>query len=70
MPRGTLHSFGNASTEPARYLQIFSPPGMEAYFAERATLVQTMAGKDGLDYSGLPPEAHQALARKYNMDFV
>ena len=70
VPRGTAHSFGNASTEPARYLQIFSPPGMEAYFAERATLAQTMAGKEGLDFAGLDPEGHKALARKYNLDFV
>ena len=70
VPRHTVHSFGNTGTEAARYLQIFSPPGMDAYFAERTALAQAMATDANRDSSGLDPEVHKALARKYNMELV
>jgi mannose-6-phosphate isomerase-like protein (cupin superfamily) len=33
-PRGILHTFFNPTDEPARILEIISPAGFEAYFAE------------------------------------
>jgi mannose-6-phosphate isomerase-like protein (cupin superfamily) len=37
-PRGMLHSFGNTGTKTAKYLELFSPPGMERFFADLAAL--------------------------------
>ena len=37
-PRGMLHSFGNTGTQTAKYLELFSPPGMERFFADLAAL--------------------------------
>ena len=51
-PRGVPHTFWNAGTAPAHLLEIISPAGFEAYFAELAAL---LAG------SGPPDRA--ALAR-------
>ena len=34
IPRGTVHTFWNAGSTPARMPVIFSPPGMEEYLAE------------------------------------
>src|SRR5215813_7050871 len=38
-PRGEWHTFWNAGDEPARILEIISPGGFEAYFAEMAELL-------------------------------
>lgn len=38
-PRGTLHTFWNPGTEPARILEIISPAGFEGFFAELADLI-------------------------------
>ena len=61
-PRGTVHSFRNVGPQPARWLTIFSPPGMEGYFRERA--------HQGLAYRTASREEIQALARKYKFEFV
>lgn len=34
IPRGTVHTFWNVGTGPARMLAIASPPGIDAYLAE------------------------------------
>jgi mannose-6-phosphate isomerase-like protein (cupin superfamily) len=34
IPRGTIHTFWNAGTVPARMLVIVSPPGVEKFLAE------------------------------------
>jgi mannose-6-phosphate isomerase-like protein (cupin superfamily) len=70
VPRGTVHSFGNTSPAPAKFLEIFSPAGMERYFEERAALASVASPIDQIDYAGLAPEAHAVLANKYNMEFV
>lgn len=36
VPRGVVHSFGNAGDEPARLLEVDSPRTLDAYFAELA----------------------------------
>jgi quercetin dioxygenase-like cupin family protein len=37
-PRGLAHAFWNASDAPARLLELITPAGFEAYFAEMADL--------------------------------
>jgi quercetin dioxygenase-like cupin family protein len=38
VPRGTVHTHSNRGDRPSRTLVIFSPSGMERFFAERAAL--------------------------------
>lgn len=62
-PRGEPHAFWNATDEPARFLEIISPAGLERYFAEAATMFPE---------SGEPDmEAFAALCQRYGlkMDF-
>jgi mannose-6-phosphate isomerase-like protein (cupin superfamily) len=70
VPRGIVHSFGNAGTSPATYLELFSPAGMEGYFEERFGLEQATPRAANADYAGLDPAVHGALAQKYGMEFV
>ncbi len=65
VPRGTVHGFGNDTGSPARFLELFSPPGMERYFEERAQLATQAGG----DYAGVDREAHALLAARYGMRF-
>jgi len=69
VPRGVAHGFGNVTDADARFLQIFSPPGFERYFEERAALAAE-AATGAKDYAGLDDEAHAALAAQYHMEFV
>jgi quercetin dioxygenase-like cupin family protein len=48
VPRGTPHTFANASEEPSRSLVLVTPGGFERYFEELIALI-TQTG-------GLPPE--------------
>jgi len=61
-PRGVWHAFWNAGDEPARVLEIISPGGFEAYFAECARLLDA----DEPDFAALA-----ALQERYGlrMDF-
>ena len=68
LPIGIAHGFRNSGASPARFLQIFAPAGLERYFEERAALVSE--GGAGLDYAGLPPALHAALAEKYGLRFL
>lgn len=70
VPRGTVHSFGNAGTSPATFLELFSPAGMEGYFEERFGLEQAAPRAANTDYASLDPAVHAALAQKYGMEFV
>jgi mannose-6-phosphate isomerase-like protein (cupin superfamily) len=58
-PRGIPHTFWNATDQPARLLEIISPAGFEAYFAELGSIL-------GL---GGPPDipALLHLADRYGM---
>ena len=58
VPRGTAHTFGNASEDPARLLVIHAP-AMDAYFAALHDL-----------WSGDAPskEDEQALMRRFGME--
>ena len=58
-PRGQWHTFWNAGDQPARLLELISPPGFENYFREMGELV---AG-------GPPdPEKRAAIAAKYQLE--
>jgi len=63
VPRGTVHSFANVGTAPARMLFMYSPAGMEGMFAE--------IGTPGTRRAAAPPrsmadvEAMIAIAPKY-----
>jgi quercetin dioxygenase-like cupin family protein len=40
VPPGTVHTFGNRSDAPARYLLVASPAGLEHYFVELRQLLE------------------------------
>ena len=60
-PRGVMHAFWNASSQPARVLEIIAPAGFEQYFAELGELVAT----------GIQPNDPRrvALAQKYHLEY-
>jgi quercetin dioxygenase-like cupin family protein len=60
VPRGTQHCFQNVGDEPARLLVMFTPAGMEGFFARFASL------SDDEDV----PEAFRSLGREVGMDVV
>jgi quercetin dioxygenase-like cupin family protein len=39
VPRGTPHTFGNTSAEPARFLVMITPGGMQGYFEQLGPLL-------------------------------
>ena len=47
-PRGIWHAFWNRGEEPARLLELISPPGFERYFWELAPLLQPEPAVEGL----------------------
>jgi quercetin dioxygenase-like cupin family protein len=58
-PRGQWHTFWNPGDEPARLLELISPPGFENYFREMGELVA----------DGPPdPERRAAIAAKYELE--
>jgi quercetin dioxygenase-like cupin family protein len=58
-PRGQWHTFWNAGDEPARLLELISPPGFERYFREMGELVA----------AGPPdPEKRAAISVKYELE--
>jgi quercetin dioxygenase-like cupin family protein len=68
IPKGTLHAWRNATTEPARTLLFISPAGFEGFFEE--------AGIPGTDHSSPPPPpTHEdlqrmvELGRKYDTEY-
>jgi hypothetical protein len=60
-PRGEMHAIWNASSVPARMIEIISPAGLENLFFELSELVRTAA----------PPDLTQvvALAETYGVQF-
>ena len=62
IPRGTVHTFQNAGSTPAKLLGIVSPPGFEQFFIE-------IAGEEEVDTATLA-ERGMAAAQKYNMEIV
>jgi len=62
IPRGTIHTFWNAGSTPAKMLVIVSPPGIEEGLAE-------VIGGEEIDTATFV-EKVTALAHKYHMDIV
>jgi quercetin dioxygenase-like cupin family protein len=60
-PRGVVHAFWNAGSQPVRFLEVITPGGFETYFSELAKLIPP----DG------PPDldAIAALAGRYGITF-
>jgi quercetin dioxygenase-like cupin family protein len=60
-PRGVFHTFWNAGTRPARFIEVISPGGFESYFAELHRVIPR---------DGTPPDmdALVALAARYGME--
>lgn len=65
IPRGTVHAPKVVSTEPGRVLAAFVPGGQEHAFEA----FSEMAHPDGGDQQP-DPEQMQAIARKYDSEFV
>jgi mannose-6-phosphate isomerase-like protein (cupin superfamily) len=59
-PRRQWHTFWNASSEPARILEVISPAGFEGYFAEMVDLLQQAGAPD--------PGARAELAARYGLE--
>lgn len=57
VPRGTVHCFRNAGTEPARMVLTFTPAGMEHFFEE--TLEEAPSGAQE------PPDNIDEVAARY-----
>ena len=60
-PRGIPHAFWNRTDAPARLLEIISPAGFEAYFAEIAPLLPPH--RDEPDFAAL-----QAVMKRYGLE--
>jgi quercetin dioxygenase-like cupin family protein len=60
-PRGVPHTVWNATTQPARFLEIISPAGFENYFVELAEILAQPG----------PPDLDRivVLAQKYGIEF-
>jgi quercetin dioxygenase-like cupin family protein len=71
VPRGTAHGFANKSDAPARFIELFTPAGMERYFEERHAAARAAAPSGvEVDYAGIDPRVHAEIAGKYGMTFV
>ncbi len=62
VPRGTVHTVARSGPEPAKFLAIYSPAGIEQFFNDAA-------GLDLTDTAAYVAKA-EALAEKYNMEIV
>ena len=60
-PRGIVHSFWNTGTKPAKFIEIYSPGGHEAYMNELSDLF--------IQNQGPKPGALDLLAKKYDITF-
>jgi mannose-6-phosphate isomerase-like protein (cupin superfamily) len=65
IPRGTVHAPKVIGTEPGKVLSAFIPGGQEGAFEEFARLAPGPGGDSAPD-----PEQAQAIARKYDSEFV
>ena len=53
LPRGVLHAYQNIGSEPARFLTVIVPAGLEKFFEE--------VGQPGTDCSSPPPFDQEAI---------
>jgi quercetin dioxygenase-like cupin family protein len=52
LPRGVAHCFQNHGTGPAKMLVIFTPSGMERFFARLAAITDEAIGPDAFQAAG------------------
>jgi quercetin dioxygenase-like cupin family protein len=62
VPRGTVHTYWNVGTTPAKVLSIISPAGFEEFFAEAV-------GDEDIDEETFVERA-MAVAEKYNFEIT
>ena len=68
LPRGIPHAFQNVVADPAGFLALIVPAGLEGFFEE--------VGKPGSDVSSPPPseegdiQKHLAVAPKYGVEIL
>ena len=69
MPRGTVHTFWNPGSTPARFILILSPPGFEGFFREAGEPASARVLPKPAER---PPKVEKlvAIARKYNMELL
>jgi quercetin dioxygenase-like cupin family protein len=63
-PKGHAHTYWNAAAEPARFLLIVSPPGLEGYFR---ALAAALVGVDSPEGS---IAARKSLEGRYDMEMA
>lgn len=61
-PRGELHAMWNASSTPARMIEIISPAGFEQYFVDLAEAIAAAGGRRD-------PSTVGAVAARYGLVF-
>ena len=61
-PRGELHAMWNATSDPARMIEIISPAGFERYFVDLAEAIAAAGGQRD-------PATVGAVAARYGMAF-
>jgi quercetin dioxygenase-like cupin family protein len=61
-PRGELHAMWNASSDPARMIEIISPSGFERYFVDLAEAIAAAGGQRD-------PATVGAVAARYGLEF-
>ena len=61
-PRGELHAMWNASSSPARMIEIISPSGFERYFVDLAEAIAAAGGRRD-------PATVGAVAARYGLEF-
>jgi mannose-6-phosphate isomerase-like protein (cupin superfamily) len=62
VPAGTPHTFRSSGNEPARWVNVFAPGGIEGYFREAAELLPADAPPD--------PVAMAEVAARYGLELV
>ena len=62
VPMGTIHTFGNPTDKPARFLNTFTPPLYLGYFEELSKRIQADAA--------LGPQHFAALMARYDTEVV
>jgi quercetin dioxygenase-like cupin family protein len=62
VPIGAVHTFGNPTDKPARFLNTFTPPLYIGYFEELSQLIQADAA--------LNPQQFAALMARYDTEIV
>lgn len=65
IPKGTLHTFRNAGTRPARFLGMVAPGGFEGFFEEVGE-----PARDGSSPPAGPPDVEKVMATapKYGLE--